>query len=102
MFSVRLAHLARPRQLDDISVGVFPDLILSSMGTKILPQPSYDIWGSWSPGVGSHAPLNDMRPPRGPRAGSALSVIAAWDDIRRSRSRIVLGVPAYGRSETVP
>jgi chitinase len=61
---------------------------------------SYDIWGSWSPTVGPHSALNDTCAPKASRAGSAVSAMAAWGAVRRSR--IVLGVPAYGRSWTVP
>jgi chitinase len=37
---------------------------------------NYDIWGSWSTGIGPNAPLDDSCAPT--QAGSAKSAVAAW------------------------
>ena len=63
---------------------------------------NYDVWGSWSDGVGPNAPLNDTcAPTAAQRQGSAVSAIAAWNKAGMPRSKIVLGVPAYGHSFAV-
>jgi chitinase len=41
---------------------------------------AYDIWGSWSNGVGPNAPLNDSCAPSDKQAGSAASAVSAWTE----------------------
>lgn len=72
---------------------------------------NYDVWGSWSAGVGPNAPLYDSCAPT--QAGSASSAVKAWSSAGFPASKasphflpktiltwftlqIVLGVPAYG------
>jgi chitinase len=62
---------------------------------------NYDVWGSWSTGVGPNAPLNDTCAPPEAQQGSAVSAIKAWHSAGMPRSKIVLGVPAYGHSFSV-
>lgn len=61
----------------------------------------YDIWGSWSPGVGPNAPLNDKCAAPANQAGSAVSAIKAWTAAGMPVDKIVLGVPSYGHSFSV-
>ena len=63
---------------------------------------NYDVWGGWSDGVGPNAPLNDTcASTAAQRQGSAVSAINAWHAAGMPRSKIVLGVPAYGHSFSV-
>lgn len=41
---------------------------------------NYDVWGSWSAGVGPNAPLDDSCAPT--KAGSAASAVKAWTDAK--------------------
>jgi len=61
---------------------------------------NYDVWGSWSTGVGPNAPLDDSCAPT--KAGSALSGVKAWKSAGFPPSKIVLAVAAYGHSFFVP
>ena len=47
---------------------------------------SYDIWGSWSSGIGPNAPLDDSCAPT--RAGSAKSAVAAWTGAKFPASQV--------------
>jgi len=47
---------------------------------------SYDIWGSWSSGIGPNAPLDDSCAPM--RAGSAKSAVAAWTGAKFPASQV--------------
>jgi len=57
---------------------------------------NYDVWGSWSTGVGPNAPLNDTCA-TSPQ-GSAVSAVAAWTAAKFPALQIVLGVAAYAHS----
>lgn len=59
---------------------------------------NYDIWGSWSSGVGPNAPLNDTCAGPNEQQGSAVSAVKAWSDAGMPTNQIVLGVAAYGHS----
>ena len=59
---------------------------------------NYDIWGSWSPAVGSNAPLNDTCAPSQYQQGSAVSAVQAWTSAGLPKDQLVLGVAAYGHS----
>ncbi|KAI0769395.1 chitinase [Trametes elegans] len=59
---------------------------------------NYDIWGSWSAGVGPNAPLNDTCADKPNQQGSGVSAVAAWQAAGFPASQIVLGVAAYGHS----
>jgi len=62
---------------------------------------NYDVWGSWSPGVGPNSPLNDSCAPSQYRQGSAVSAIQAWTSVGLPKCQLVLGVGAYGHSYLV-
>ncbi|KAI0633477.1 chitinase [Trametes polyzona] len=59
---------------------------------------NYDIWGSWSTGVGPNAPLNDTCAAPANQQGSAVSAVAAWKAAGIPANQIVLAVGAYGHS----
>jgi chitinase len=61
----------------------------------------YDIWGPWSMTVGPNAPLDDTCAPATAKLGSAVSAVQAWKKAGMPLDKIVLGVPAYGRSYRV-
>ncbi|KAJ3932168.1 MAG: glycoside hydrolase family 18 protein, partial [Lentinula lateritia] len=62
---------------------------------------NYDVWGSWSTGVGPNAPLNDSCAAKPNQQGSAVSAVAAWYTAGMPAEKIVLGVPSYGHSFSV-
>ncbi|KAJ4492216.1 glycoside hydrolase superfamily [Lentinula edodes] len=62
---------------------------------------NYDVWGSWSTGVGPNAPLNDSCAAKPNQQGSAVSAVAAWYTAGMPVEKIVLGVPSYGHSFSV-
>ncbi|ESK95147.1 glycoside hydrolase family 18 protein [Moniliophthora roreri MCA 2997] len=62
---------------------------------------NYDIWGSWSVGVGPNAPLNDTCAAPENQQGSAVLAINAWTAAGIPASQLILGVPGYGHSFTV-
>ncbi|KAJ3894191.1 glycoside hydrolase family 18 protein [Lentinula edodes] len=62
---------------------------------------NYDVWGSWSTGVGPNAPLNDSCAAKPNQQGSAVSAVAAWYTAGMPMEKIVLGVPSYGHSFSV-
>lgn len=62
---------------------------------------NYDVWGSWSTGVGPDAPLNDSCAATANQQGSAVSAIKAWTKAGMPASQIVLAVPGYGHSFSV-
>ncbi|KAF5353740.1 hypothetical protein D9758_008635 [Tetrapyrgos nigripes] len=62
---------------------------------------NYDVWGSWSSGVGPNAPLNDTCAAPDNQQGSAVSAIKAWTDAGVPLEKIVLGVASYGHSFAV-
>ncbi|XP_006463964.1 hypothetical protein AGABI2DRAFT_208965 [Agaricus bisporus var. bisporus H97] len=57
---------------------------------------NYDIWGSWSTGIGPNAPLDDSCAPT--QAGSAISAIDAWKNAKFPANQMVLGIASYGHS----
>jgi chitinase len=57
---------------------------------------NYDLWGSWSSTVGPNAPLADSCATT--QQGSAMSAVKAWTGAGFPASKIILGVPSYGRS----
>ncbi|KAF8549765.1 glycoside hydrolase family 18 protein [Imleria badia] len=61
----------------------------------------YDVWGSWSSGVGPNSPLNDTCAAPANQQGSAVSAVKAWTAARMPVNQIVLGVPSYGHSFSV-
>ena len=63
---------------------------------------NYDIWGSWSSFVGPNSPLNDTCASPASQEGSAVSAVKAWTAAGMPVSKIVLGVPSYGHSFSVP
>ncbi|KIK94729.1 glycoside hydrolase family 18 protein [Paxillus rubicundulus Ve08.2h10] len=62
---------------------------------------NYDVFGTFSTVDGPNAPLNDTCA-SGNQLGSAVSAVAAWTNAGFPANKIVLGVPAYGHSYTVP
>ncbi|KAF9226360.1 glycoside hydrolase family 18 protein [Gyrodon lividus] len=64
---------------------------------------NYDVFGTFSSVVGPNAPLNDAcATATGSQEGSAVSAVAAWTQAGFPAKQIVLGVPSYGHSYTVP
>ncbi|KAG2074128.1 chitinase [Suillus decipiens] len=63
---------------------------------------NYDVWGSWLPNVGPNSPLNDTCAVSTQQQGSAVSAVEAWTKAGIPVDQIVLGVPAYGHSFSVP
>jgi chitinase len=61
----------------------------------------YDVWGSWSTGVGPNAPLDDSCASSSEQQGSAASAVKAWSNAGMPVDQIVLGVPSYGHSYSV-
>ncbi|KAH9000826.1 chitinase [Lactarius hatsudake] len=59
---------------------------------------NYDVWGSWSNGVGPNAPLDDSCAPSSDQEGSAVSAVKAWSTAGFPANQIILGVAAYGHS----
>ncbi|KDQ55696.1 glycoside hydrolase family 18 protein [Jaapia argillacea MUCL 33604] len=59
---------------------------------------NYDVWGSWSTGVGPNSPLNDTCAPTLDQQGSAVSALKAWTSAGMPAHQLVLGVAAYGHS----
>ena len=59
---------------------------------------NYDLWGSWSQGVGPNAPLNDTCAPSQYQQGSAVSAVRAWTRAGLPRNQLVLGAGSYGHS----
>jgi len=57
---------------------------------------NYDLWGSWSSTVGPNAPLDSSCATT--QQGSAMSAVKAWTGAGFPASKIILGVPSYGRS----
>ena len=62
----------------------------------------YEVWGPWSSTVGPNAPLNDTCAAPANRVGSAVSAVKAWTAAGMPVDQIVLGVPSYGHSFSVP
>ncbi|EPQ53629.1 glycoside hydrolase family 18 protein [Gloeophyllum trabeum ATCC 11539] len=62
---------------------------------------NYDIWGSWSTGVGPNAPLDDSCAPPADQQGSATSAVKAWTAAKMPADQIILGVASYGHSFSV-
>ncbi|TFK54573.1 glycoside hydrolase family 18 protein [Heliocybe sulcata] len=58
----------------------------------------YDVWGSWSDGVGPNAPLNDTCASPADQQGSAVSAVKAWTAAGMPANQIVLAVASYGHS----
>lgn len=63
---------------------------------------NYDVWGTWSSGVGPNAPLNDTCAPSADQQGSAVSAVKAWTAAGFPANQLVLGVASYGHSFSVP
>ncbi|KZT28075.1 glycoside hydrolase family 18 protein, partial [Neolentinus lepideus HHB14362 ss-1] len=63
---------------------------------------NYDVWGSWSTGVGPNSPLNDTCASGAQQQGSAVSAVNAWTNAGMPADQIVLGVASYGHSFSVP
>lgn len=61
----------------------------------------YDVWGSWSTGVGPNAPLDDSCASSSEQQGSAAFAVKAWSNAGMPVDQIVLGVPSYGHSYSV-
>lgn len=61
---------------------------------------AYDYYGSWSPNTGHHSPLWTAIGEKDPRASVEYSVKALLD-MGAPASKVVLGVPFYGRSFTL-
>ncbi|KAI9444239.1 chitinase [Lactarius indigo] len=59
---------------------------------------NYDVWGSWSDGVGPNAPLDDSCAPATEQQGSAVSAVKAWSTAGFPANQIILGVASYGHS----
>ena len=59
---------------------------------------NYDIWSSWSDGVGPNAPLNDSCAPPAEQQGSAVSAVKAWTTAGFPANQIILGVASYGHA----
>ncbi|KAG2074132.1 glycoside hydrolase [Suillus decipiens] len=63
---------------------------------------NYDVLGSWFSNVGPNSPLNDTCAVSTQQQGSAVSAVEAWTKAGIPVDQIVLGVPAYGHSFSVP
>lgn len=61
---------------------------------------NYDVFGSFSTVTGPNAPLDDSCSPN--PSGSAKSAVAAWTQAGFPADQIVLGVPSYSHSFSVP
>ncbi|KAH9057928.1 glycoside hydrolase family 18 protein [Lactarius deliciosus] len=59
---------------------------------------NWDVWGSWSNGVGPNAPLDDSCAPTSDQEGSAVSAVKAWSTAGFPANQIILGVASYGHS----
>jgi len=59
---------------------------------------NYDVWGSWSSGVGPNSPLDDSCASSANQQGSAVSAVNAWTKAGFPVSQIILGVATYGHS----
>ncbi|KAI0777381.1 glycoside hydrolase [Trametes elegans] len=59
---------------------------------------NYDVWGTWSTGVGPNAPLNDTCADAANQQGSAVSAVKAWTGAGFPANQLVLGVASYGHS----
>ncbi|KAI0646605.1 glycoside hydrolase [Trametes meyenii] len=59
---------------------------------------NYDVWGTWSTGVGPNAPLNDTCTDAADQQGSAVSAVKAWTGAGFPANQLVLGVASYGHS----
>lgn len=83
------------------SVTISPSSSLHSL-IQITEVMNYDVYGTFSSVTGPNSPLNDACAPSGDQQGSAVSAVAAWTAAKFPANKIVLGVPAYGHSYTVP
>jgi len=63
---------------------------------------NYDVFGTFSSVTGPNSPLDDSCASSSDQQGSAVSAVAAWTTAGFPTNKIVLGVPAYGHSFTVP
>lgn len=63
---------------------------------------NYDLFGEWTPTVGPNAPMNDSCAPPGDQEGSAVSGINNWVNAGFPSKQIVLAMPAYAHSFSVP
>ncbi|KAI9460779.1 glycoside hydrolase family 18 protein [Boletus coccyginus] len=63
---------------------------------------NYDVFGTFSSVTGPNSPLDDACASSSDQQGSATSAVAAWSTAGFPANKIVLGVPAYGHSFTVP
>jgi len=63
---------------------------------------NYDVWGPWSSSVGPNAPLNDACAAPTNQFGSAIWAVKEWTTAGMPINKIVLGVPSYGHSFSVP
>ena len=59
---------------------------------------NYDVWGSWSSGVGPNSPVRDSCASATAQQGSAVSAVKAWTTAGFPANQIVLGVASYGHS----
>ncbi|KAL0578488.1 hypothetical protein V5O48_003481 [Marasmius crinis-equi] len=62
---------------------------------------NYDVWGGWSTAVGPNGPLNDTCAAPANQQGSAVWSVAKWTAAGVPISKLVLGLPAYGRGFSV-
>lgn len=62
---------------------------------------NYDLWGSWSTGVGPNGALNDTCAAPANQQGSAVHAVNAWTSAGFPSEKLVLGLPAYGHSFSV-
>jgi chitinase len=58
---------------------------------------NYDVWGSWSTGVGPNAPLDDSCAPV--KAGSATSALQAWTSAGFPASKAIHVFSAQNKSD---
>jgi len=57
---------------------------------------NYDVWGNWSTAVGPNSPLNDTCSSH--QEGSAVTFVNDWVQAGFPKSKIVLGMAAYGHT----
>ncbi|KIY64510.1 glycoside hydrolase [Cylindrobasidium torrendii FP15055 ss-10] len=62
---------------------------------------NYDLWGSWSTGVGPNGALNDTCAAPANQQGSAVHAVNKWTGAGFPANKLVLGLPAYGHSFSV-
>ena len=99
-----------PELILSAAVGVFP--FVDATGNPIsdasgfakqldwIEITNYDVFDPFTSVTGPNSPLDDSCSPH--KEGSAVSAVTAWTKAGFSANQIVLGVPSYGHSFSVP